>query len=615
MAEASPSNKGKPGTPEYTALFEKPIYERELSMPGFRSLECPLTVMADSYKAAHPTMYPPATYMTAYGEYREPIKGMADNRIVVYGIRHYIEQFISREILDTDISNSALFYSTHLAPFYKAYPYPEAIFDGMKKSKYFPVKIDVLPEGSVVYPHTPAFILTTTGANSHFCTFLETLLTMIWYPSTVATLSRHTKEIIQKYFNLSVPEAQHYLVNSKLHDFGFRGCTCVEQSVLGGAAHLLNFTGSDTMSACFHVQFHLNEGRPVGSSIPATEHSVMTSWPSEIQALRNLIKNNHNRIIACVMDSYDYENALDNILPQVKDEVERNKCILILRPDSGDPVKQVLLALKAGVKADFQREEVNVDGKNYIVFKTLGVIQGDGIDYKIVGDILERITAEGFSAQNVAFGMGGGLLQKVNRDTLSFATKLSHIRYKPGAVEGVPVTDVSEGGPESFAQEKDVMKDPITDATKRSFPGEILVLKKKFEDGSFGPHKVYTKEKGDKLIGNGTHENSMITVYDNGHVGISPKGKKECYKFENFDQVKERLDREWKDNYMGPTFDTVDLSMKIKQLMKSDEIKTHIATMKEAAVKKGKAVSIREGGTGSAFYQNMCSVNRILGNI
>ena len=107
----------------------------------------------------------------------------------------------------------------------------------------------------------------------------------------------------------------------------------------------------------------------------------------------------------------------------------------------------------------------------------------------------------------------------------------------------------------------------------------------------------------------------MITVYDNGPVGATYSTGKHCYKFENFDQVKARLDREWKDNYMGPTFDTVDISMKIKQLMKSDEIKNHIATMKEAAVKTGKAVSIGGGGVGSAFYQNMCSVNRILGNI
>lgn len=97
----------------------------------------------------------------------------------------------------------------------------------------------------------------------------------------MATLSRRARNLIEKAFEASVDEESRQLIESRLHDFGFRGCTSVEQSIIGGAAHLLNFTGTDTMSAAYYVQMHLNGGRPVGQSIPATEHSVMTAWESE----------------------------------------------------------------------------------------------------------------------------------------------------------------------------------------------------------------------------------------------------------------------------------------------------------------------------------------------
>lgn len=123
--------------------------------------------------------------------------------------------------------------------------------------------------------------ITAEGEFAPLCTFLETLLVQVWYPVCVATLSRRCKDSIAAAFEASVDAgAASPLLSSRLHDFGFRGCTCVEQSVIGGVAHLLSFDGTDTLSAAYYAQFALNEGRPVGMSIPATEHSVMTSWPT-----------------------------------------------------------------------------------------------------------------------------------------------------------------------------------------------------------------------------------------------------------------------------------------------------------------------------------------------
>lgn len=143
----------------------------------------------------------------------------------------------------------------------------------------------------------------------------------------MATLSRRARDVIEAAFEQSADGGwQHPLVTSRLHDFGFRGCTCLEQSVIGGSAHLLNFDGSDTLSACYYTQvvcraggklftddfiqqFVLNGGIPVGTSIPATEHSVMTSWPRERDAIERMVDEFGDGLFACVLDSYDYNKV------------------------------------------------------------------------------------------------------------------------------------------------------------------------------------------------------------------------------------------------------------------------------------------------------------------
>lgn len=109
--------------------------------------------------------------------------------------------------------------------------------------------------------------------------------------------------MIEEAFDRTVDEGRaHPLVSTKLHDFGMRGCTCVEQSVIGGTAHLLNFEGTDTMSAAFYGQYALNDGKAVACSVPATEHSVMTSWPTEKDAMQNMCDKFGDGVFSMVMD-------------------------------------------------------------------------------------------------------------------------------------------------------------------------------------------------------------------------------------------------------------------------------------------------------------------------
>jgi len=262
------------------------------------------------------------------------------------------------------------------------------------------------------------------------------------------------------------------------------------------------------MSAAFYAQFHLNGGKPVGTSVPATEHSVMTAHPTEVDAIRTMIKQfgTDNCVFATVMDSYDYTNALDTILPVMHKEkiAKSQKSVWVLRPDSGNPVDVILQALAA---ADKVAGSV-VNKKGFKVLNGYAALQGDGIGYPEIKNILEAVRNAGYAASNVVFGMGGGLLQKVNRDTMSFATKLSYIRYADGTV-------------------RNVMKKPKTDGGKCSLPGLLKVVRVNgiptvlpAKDGENDPNDI------------------LQTVWNMGPVAD--------LKWENFDDLRKRVTTEWK---------------------------------------------------------------------
>jgi len=190
------------------------------------------------------------------------------------------------------------FYKTHNAG-NTEYPFPKDLFMQFVKENhgYFPVRIESLLEGTVANVHVPVYQIFAEKQYARLVTFLETILTQVWYPSTVATLSRRTKDLIADAFDETVDPETSFLLDSRLHDFGFRGCTCVEQSILGGTAHLLNFTGSDTMSAAFYAQYYLNNGDEshtleihihitLAVTLQFNEHSPMGSANFVVEAWR-----------------------------------------------------------------------------------------------------------------------------------------------------------------------------------------------------------------------------------------------------------------------------------------------------------------------------------------
>ncbi|ORX70899.1 nicotinamide phosphoribosyltransferase [Linderina pennispora] len=417
-------------------------------------LGLPLPLLTDSYKASHFAIYPPAKQATAYGEFRSGFKhDTKDTRIVFYGLRYVLETYISKPWTRQDVKMAEAFFARHNAGF-TPYPFPKALFDKFvgENGGYFPVTIEALAEGSVVYPHVPVYQITAKEPYTPLITYLETVLLMTWYPTTVATLSRRTRTTIERAYETSVDSKAMWTLDSRMHDFGFRACTCVEQSVLGGTAHLLNYQGSDTLSAAFYAQYQLNNGDPVATSIPATEHSVMMSHASDREAVLGTIAAYGDGVYACVMDSFDYARALAEVLPAVKQKKLERGGFLVIRPDSGDQVEAVLLGLRAADKVFGSAR----NSKGYKVISGASVIQGDGVTPESLERILAAVLDAGFSAQCIGFGMGGGLLQKVNRDTLSAAVKISQII----GVDGI---------------KRDIMKFPKEEAEKTSLPGRFAV--------------------------------------------------------------------------------------------------------------------------------------------
>lgn len=449
-----------------------------------------IILLTDSYKIGHHEQYPPGT--TNIYSYFESRGGLFPET-VFFGLQYFLDTYLSTPVTMEMIKEAEELYSAHFGNkelFNKeGWEYIVKAHDGK-----LPVKIKAAAEGSVVQTHNVLMTIENTDPKCYWLTnYLETVLSQIWYPTTVATLSREMKKLILRSLERT---GDPNLINFKLHDFGFRGVSSVESAGIGGAAHLVNFMGTDTIAALLVAKKHYGENM-AGFSIPASEHSTITSWfqDGEKDAMKNMIeKYGHNSLYACVSDSYDiYRACKDYWGGELKDAVLNAKGTLVIRPDSGVPHKVVVECLN--ILGDRFGYSLNIKG-----FKVLNpkvrMIQGDGIDYEETRKILSEMERNGWSADNIAFGMGGGLLQKINRDTQKFAFKCSS-----AVVNG---------------KERDVFKNPITDSGKVSKKGRLSLINKNNELTT--------------VSGSDNKADQLVTVYENGVI----------QKRYNFNEIRER---------------------------------------------------------------------------
>ncbi|MGL5721065.1 MAG: nicotinate phosphoribosyltransferase [Brevinema sp.] len=419
----------------------------------------------DAYKVSHYFQMPP--HSEASRLYLAPRKPYTDdiNEYTIFGIRYFIEKYLQKPLTTADIQRCKSLMSVFNVGA-SPYPFPEK---GLNKivshyNGYLPLTITGVREGHLLKDYNlPLIVVGCDDPDLVWLPgFIETAFQRsIWYPSTVATISKAVRAFLFQSFQKSVDEANFPALDYKLHDFGARGATSGESAALGGLAHLLNFNGTDTMEAVFLG--HTLYGSPVSdlaASIPAAEHSTVTSWGEDInaerEALINLIEQCHRRgdkMFSFVSDSYDFYQFVDNVWgdPAIIKLINDYKLNPVVRPDSGDPIEVVLYALNSLAKS----WGYTVNSKGYKVLNTIRIIQGDGMTISRITNLVNVMLEQNFSAENVSFGMGGGLLQKFDRDSMSWSMKMYKIKVA--------------------GQWRDVRKKPVTQNNKIAYnPANIV---------------------------------------------------------------------------------------------------------------------------------------------
>ena len=413
----------------------------------------------DAYKFTHWKEYPSG--LVKLYSYAEARKGGRFDQTLFFGLQMVIHDHLLIEITDSMIDEAE---KVATMTFGTNSYFNRQVWERVRDLGYWPVKIKALPEGSLVDTGNVLFTLEST--EDWFATtlnHLETILMHVWYPTTIATNDFYIKKGIRPFFEKTGSlENIPFAVN----DFGLRGVTSLDAGERGGAAHLLNFRGSDNLAASLAVEKIYHEaGR--AQSIWATEHSVATMYgqgQGEIDYLASQLERaDDDSTLSIVIDSYDAHNFVKKVVgnPTIMEKIKKRIGRLVLRPDSGDPIETPLEIID-------ELDNIfghSVNDKGYkILNDNIGIIQGDGMNRQTIIELYQKLTDQGWSADNLVVGSGGGLLQEgFTRDTERFAIKASYAEM----IDGKTIN---------------IQKKPKTDSSKASKTGRFKVIK---EDGSF----------------------------------------------------------------------------------------------------------------------------------
>ena len=446
-----------------------------------------LILSTDSYKMTHPWQYPDGiTYMHDYIESRGGLYGYTK----FFGLQYYLKEYLSKKVTQEMIDEAKKICNLHGLPFYEeGWNYIVNELDGK-----IPIRIRAVPEGAVVKNHNVLVTVESTDPKVPWIVgWVETLLLKVWYPTTVATFSYKVKLIINYFLEETCDNPKDELL-FKFHDFGYRGVSSEESAGIGGLAHLTNFAGTDTLNSLLFGRKYYN-CNIAGFSVPASEHSTMTSWTKkfEKEAYENMLEKFPTGIVSIVLDSYNFFDAVENIIGhELKDKILNREGTVTIRPDSGDAITNILFALES-LEKNFGATK---NSKGYKVINKVRILQGDGINEDVAWDIYKSLKENGYSAENVILGCGGSLLQgnsssSINRDTHKFAMKCSCVKIKDEII--------------------DVYKNPITDRGKVSKKGRLDLIKT-----AEGEYKTVSISH---LPENTYHKDSVLNlVFENGKI-------------------------------------------------------------------------------------------------
>lgn len=434
-------------------------------------------LLTDGYKLDHRRQYPEGTTLV-YSNWT-PRKSRFENinSVVLFGLQYFIKKYLLEEFETNFFKKPKAEVVTKYARRINNYLGENLIgtthIEALHDLGYVPMVFKALPEGAQVPLRVPMFTMYNTKPEFFWLTnYFETLLSaVIWMPCNSATLAKQYRQILDRYANetSSVPE----FVDWQGHDFSMRGMAGIDASLTSAAAHLLSFTGTDTVPAIDFLEEYYNANSDVeliGGSVAATEHSVMCMGTAngEFETFQRLITEVYpSGIVSIVSDTWDLWQVLTDYLPRLKEIILSRNGKVVIRPDSGDPVD--IICGNAHGKDENERKgviellwdvfggTVNVKGYKELPSQ-IGAIYGDSINLERATQICERLKLKGFASTNVVLGIGSFTYQYNTRDTFGFAMKATY-----GEVNG-------EG--------RAIFKDPITDdGTKKSAKGLLQVYK------------------------------------------------------------------------------------------------------------------------------------------
>ena len=434
-------------------------------------------LLTDGYKVDHRRQYPSNTTLV-YSNWT-PRKSRVEgfDEVVFFGLQYFIKKYIIEEFetkffsrpKDEVINAYSRRINNYLGDNAVGTDHIAALHD----LRYIPMVFKALPEGVSVPIKVPMFTMYNTLPEFFWLTnYFETLLsTTVWLPCNSATIAAKYRSILDKYAaeTSSVPE----FVDWQGHDFSMRGMAALEAALISGAGHLLSFTGTDTIPAVDFLEQYYNansDANLIGGSVAATEHSVMSMGTNsgEQETFKRLICQVYPKgIVSVVSDTWDLWKVLTEYLPNLKNEILARDGKLVIRPDSGDPVK--IICGDQDSTDEKERKGVvellwdifggHINDKGYKELDShVGAIYGDSITLDRAEQICENLKKKGYASTNVTLGIGSFTYQYNTRDTFGFAMKATY-----GEVDG---------------KGREIFKDPITDdGTKKSARGLIKIIK------------------------------------------------------------------------------------------------------------------------------------------
>ena len=445
-------------------------------------------LLTDYYKVNHYRMYPEGTSKIYSNLTPRKARSGSIKEIVVFGIQYFIKDVLiekwNKDFFEKPKDVVIAEYKRMMDFTLGAGAVEMGHIEQLWDLQYLPLQIKALPEGSLCPIGVPCMTITNTVDHAYWLVnYLETVLSAnVWGPITSATIAHQYRKLLDAYAMETTGDIS--FVDWQGHDFSARGLYGTEAMMMSGMGHLLSFKGTDTIPAIFAHEKYYNanvEKELVGSSVPATEHSVMCmgSKDGEIDTFERLMDLYPTGILSVVSDTWNLWDVLTKFLPELKEKVLARDGKLVIRPDSGDPVDiicgSIITPIWDGEKYLPESKGViellwdvfggTVNEQGYKVLDShVGAIYGDSITLARAEEICKRLKEKGFASTNIVLGIGSFTYQYNTRDTFGFAVKATYGEVKHYKMSGVSVDEL------------EIFKDPITDdGTKKSAKGLLRV--------------------------------------------------------------------------------------------------------------------------------------------